>query len=379
MGTFMQDLRFAVRSLLKAPAFPLAAIATLALGIGATTAIFSTLNAVLLKPLPYPNAEDLYSLRTTLTDGRVTTGLLVGRRDLPAERSEARRSCARPAFQPARPHAAARGRHAAARQGLRRDRGLLRAVRSADDAGRLHARRLHAASAAAAAATRPAPHAARSRRRHRRRRASRIACGKSLYNGDPADRRQADPLRGSRDDDRRRRAAGLRHAARRATSGSRSGCRPDDVNHGHDGFMRLKPGTTLERAKSEMATVMDGLAQDFPASDSQPRLRDEAARRLDRRRSRADPRHRHVGDGPAAPAGVRERHEPAAGARRGAGARDGRARVARRRPRADRAPAADRVGAALHGRRRARRRRRVRGRARAAGAWARRSCRGSTR
>src|SRR6186713_2402765 len=78
MGTFMQDLRFAFRSLGRAPAFPLAAIATLALGIGATTAIFSTLNAVLLKPLPYPNAEDLYSIRTTLTDGRVTTGLVAG-------------------------------------------------------------------------------------------------------------------------------------------------------------------------------------------------------------------------------------------------------------------------------------------------------------
>src|SRR5258706_2374325 len=78
MGTFFQDLRFAVRSLLKTPAFPLAAIATLALGIGATTAIFSTLNAVLLKPLPYPNPQDLYNLRTTLVDGRVTTGLLSG-------------------------------------------------------------------------------------------------------------------------------------------------------------------------------------------------------------------------------------------------------------------------------------------------------------
>src|SRR5580765_2426423 len=76
MDTLLQDLRFALRSLRRAPAFPLAAIATLALGIGATTAIFSTLNAVLLKPLPYPQAENLYNIRTTLTDGRVTTGML---------------------------------------------------------------------------------------------------------------------------------------------------------------------------------------------------------------------------------------------------------------------------------------------------------------
>ena len=76
MGTLVQDLRFAIRSLRRAPAFPLAAIATLALGIGATTAIFTTLNAVLLKPLPYPDPENLYSVRTTLTDGRVTTGLV---------------------------------------------------------------------------------------------------------------------------------------------------------------------------------------------------------------------------------------------------------------------------------------------------------------
>src|SRR5262245_16062626 len=76
MGTFLQDLRFALRNLRRTPAFPLAAIATLALGIGATTAIFSTVNAALLKPLPYPNPEDLYALRTTLTDGRVTSGML---------------------------------------------------------------------------------------------------------------------------------------------------------------------------------------------------------------------------------------------------------------------------------------------------------------
>ena len=76
METLLQDLRFALRGYRRAPAFPLAAIMTLALGIGATTAIFSTLNAGLLKPLPYPQAEDLYNIRTMLTDGRVTTGML---------------------------------------------------------------------------------------------------------------------------------------------------------------------------------------------------------------------------------------------------------------------------------------------------------------
>ncbi|HXT31011.1 MAG TPA: ABC transporter permease, partial [Vicinamibacterales bacterium] len=76
METLFQDVKFALRSYRRAPAFPIAAILTLALGIGATTAIFSTLNAVLLKPLPYPQPEDLYNIRTTLTDGRVTTGML---------------------------------------------------------------------------------------------------------------------------------------------------------------------------------------------------------------------------------------------------------------------------------------------------------------
>src|SRR5262245_60845467 len=76
MNSFFQDLRLAIRHLRRAPGFSIAAIGTLALGIGATTAIFSTVNAALLRPLPYPNANDLYSVRTALTDGRVTTGLL---------------------------------------------------------------------------------------------------------------------------------------------------------------------------------------------------------------------------------------------------------------------------------------------------------------
>jgi predicted permease len=58
-----RDLRYALRGLARRPAFTLAAVLTLALGIGATTAIFSVVYSVLIKPLPYPNADELVRIK----------------------------------------------------------------------------------------------------------------------------------------------------------------------------------------------------------------------------------------------------------------------------------------------------------------------------
>src|SRR5262245_19772937 len=62
LETLAQDVRYAVRLLVKAPGFTAAAIITLALGIGANAAIFSLVDAIVLRPLPYPAPGRLVSM-----------------------------------------------------------------------------------------------------------------------------------------------------------------------------------------------------------------------------------------------------------------------------------------------------------------------------
>jgi hypothetical protein len=65
LESIVQDIRYGMRQLRKSPGFTLAAITTLALGIGANTAIFSVVDSLLLRPLPYPNAPRIVRIWMT--------------------------------------------------------------------------------------------------------------------------------------------------------------------------------------------------------------------------------------------------------------------------------------------------------------------------
>jgi putative ABC transport system permease protein len=72
MSTLYQDLKIAVRHLLKSPGFAVTAVLMLALGIGATTAIFSIVEGVLLRPLPFPESDRLMVLADILVDANIS-------------------------------------------------------------------------------------------------------------------------------------------------------------------------------------------------------------------------------------------------------------------------------------------------------------------
>src|SRR5215218_63940 len=70
MDTLLRDLRYVARSFARSPGFFVVTALTLALGIGATTAIFSVVNGVLLQPLPYPQSERVVQLFQIDKDGQ---------------------------------------------------------------------------------------------------------------------------------------------------------------------------------------------------------------------------------------------------------------------------------------------------------------------
>src|SRR5450631_4265621 len=73
MRSIMLNLRYAFRQLRKAPVFTLTAVLTLALGIGATTAIFTVVYATLLAPMPYPEPDQLVMVWSKIQGGRNST------------------------------------------------------------------------------------------------------------------------------------------------------------------------------------------------------------------------------------------------------------------------------------------------------------------
>ena len=71
MNTMLQDTRYVLRQMRRSPGFALTVVLTLALGIGASTVVFSIVDAVLLKPLPFPHPDRLVRIESIESPRRI--------------------------------------------------------------------------------------------------------------------------------------------------------------------------------------------------------------------------------------------------------------------------------------------------------------------
>jgi putative ABC transport system permease protein len=250
------DLRYALRKLAAAPAFTLAAVATLAIGTGATTAIFSTVNATLLRPLPFSHPEELIALRTRYADGRVTTGLVAA-----AEIARLQQS-------PGSIVASAGFSSAPLDATLLRENAppVKVAVVFAGD-GFFDLFGLPMTLGAPFTHEQQAP-------------VDRSRPGPGpppvfiLAHHTWTDLFAADPQivgKSVRFAEIMGTVAGVAARDLDMPHGidfwANARFSPQDIGHGQSAILRVKPGTTLERLRSELAVVMQGLARDFPAGE----------------------------------------------------------------------------------------------------------------
>jgi len=241
----LNDLKFTIRSWRRQPGFALAAIATLAVGIGATTAIFSTVNAALLRPLPFPDPENLFAVYTPATDGRFTTGrdsgVELARLNDPSVSIE---------------HASGSARFDSIV--LRDDGTPVSTVAYAVTEGFFEIFRVpmalgrpfvHAEYAAGAAPLVVLSH----------------HLWRDIFGSDPAIIGKA--MRVANGPPRPSTIVGVARPELDVPRGAdywvNASITPQSTGHGFDGYVRIKPGTRVERLESEMAGAMAGIARDY--------------------------------------------------------------------------------------------------------------------